>query len=531
MNIRASEIDIVLHELRLPGCRIQTISQPAFPDLFLQIARDEDTRFWVRFSAQPGDTRLTRVDRGPARQKKEPRFSELLRARIGGARIRAAQQLGSERIVILDVAASGEDLSLIFRFWGGAANCFLCDGSGEIIDAMYRRPGRNEVSGGKLDLPVVATHEGPPGEVRPPRQEFLEAAEKPGLPWPDMPFNWALQSYYETIESLRRRKQRLARALSVLESRASLVESRIRGLQAKAEGEQNIDLWQRWGQVLSSRTGLRFAEGRKDLVIADDWWNPPAQLEIPVDPAKSFQENAERYFQLSRKAQSGKGRREEELAAFEAELADLNAALRKLVVADKASVKASGESATSAAAATATGSGGEAGAETAGDQGLPDELLDEILDRWGATETAKAGAGDRRPGSKKEPAPGLEFYSGGFRILVGRTSAENDELLRRHVRGNDLWLHCRNNPGGYVFIISRKGKTVPLEVLLDGAQLALRFSKVKESASADIHYTFVKYLRRVRDGKQGLVIPTQEKNLTVRSDKSALERIFGRGGE
>ena len=113
----------------------------------------------------------------------------------------------------------------------------------------------------------------------------------------------------------------------------------------------------------------------------------------------------------------------------------------------------------------------------------------------------------------------------GWSILVGRDANENDELLRHHVRGSDVWLHVRDFPGGYVFIKSRKDKTVPLEVLLDAGNLAVYYSKARNSGKTDLYYTNVKYLRRAKNGPKGLVIPTHEKNLCINPDKSRLERL------
>lgn len=126
---------------------------------------------------------------------------------------------------------------------------------------------------------------------------------------------------------------------------------------------------------------------------------------------------------------------------------------------------------------------------------------------------------------KKEPQVGLRFQSGMFSLLVGRNARENDHLLRHQVRGNDTWLHCRDYPGGYVFIRCPKGKSIPLEVLLDGGNLALKYSKASTEGRVDLHYTQVKYLRRTKNGPKGLVIPTQEKNLSIERDETRLKRL------
>jgi predicted ribosome quality control (RQC) complex YloA/Tae2 family protein len=69
------------------------------------------------------------------------------------------------------------------------------------------------------------------------------------------------------------------------------------------------------------------------------------------------------------------------------------------------------------------------------------------------------------------------------------------------------------------------GKSPPLEVMLDAGNLAIHFSKAKASGAGDVFYTQVKYLRRVKGGKRGLVIPTQEKNLHIKVEEERIERL------
>ncbi len=121
--------------------------------------------------------------------------------------------------------------------------------------------------------------------------------------------------------------------------------------------------------------------------------------------------------------------------------------------------------------------------------------------------------------------PGLAYLIDGWYILAGRTAAENDELLRHHVRGQDMWLHVRDVAGGYVFIKHRPGKTVPLDILLDAGNLAVHHSKARKTGQADLYYTQVKYLRRAKNAPKGTVLPSQEKNLTVRLDQNRLKKL------
>ncbi|MDR2048612.1 MAG: NFACT RNA binding domain-containing protein, partial [Treponema sp.] len=124
-----------------------------------------------------------------------------------------------------------------------------------------------------------------------------------------------------------------------------------------------------------------------------------------------------------------------------------------------------------------------------------------------------------------EKRPGLSFRDGDWLIIVGRDAKENDELLRRHVRGNDLWLHARDYAGAYVFIKYRPGKTAPLDILLDAGNLALFYSKGRNNGYSNCYYTQAKYLRRLKNGPKGKVIPTQEKNIFIKLDQNRLKKL------
>ncbi|MCI7080622.1 MAG: hypothetical protein MR944_06005, partial [Treponema porcinum] len=59
----------------------------------------------------------------------------------------------------------------------------------------------------------------------------------------------------------------------------------------------------------------------------------------------------------------------------------------------------------------------------------------------------------------------------------------------------------------------------------DAANLAVYYSKARNAGKTDLYYTYVKYLRRAKNGPKGLVLPTHEKNLCITPDKKRLERL------
>lgn len=127
---------------------------------------------------------------------------------------------------------------------------------------------------------------------------------------------------------------------------------------------------------------------------------------------------------------------------------------------------------------------------------------------------------------EKNNSVGLTFESEGFTLLVGRNAKENDFLLRKNVKSQDMWLHLRDFPGSYVFIKYKKEKSIPLNTLLDAGNLALFFSQKRKLKRADLYYTQVKYLKKPKGAKLGLVIPTQEKNLSITLDEERLKKLL-----
>jgi predicted ribosome quality control (RQC) complex YloA/Tae2 family protein len=120
-----------------------------------------------------------------------------------------------------------------------------------------------------------------------------------------------------------------------------------------------------------------------------------------------------------------------------------------------------------------------------------------------------------KPGAK----PGREFLIGGYRVLVGRSSKENDELVRRASR-EDYWLHARDRPGAHVIVKNPTQREVPRDVLEQAAQLAAYYSKGRDAQKVPVSYTRVKYLRR--GGRPGLVLMMHEEGTLLVTPKGDL---------
>ncbi len=113
----------------------------------------------------------------------------------------------------------------------------------------------------------------------------------------------------------------------------------------------------------------------------------------------------------------------------------------------------------------------------------------------------------------------------GARIWVGKGSLDNDTLSFKLSRPHFLWLHARGVPGAHVIIPLERGATVPQELLLDAAHLALHHSDQKGEPRGEVSYVPVKHLRKVK-GVPGAVTFSQEKTFVLRVEPARLQRLL-----
>jgi len=486
------EIDAVLAELELAGSFIRDVRQPAHHELVFELYQPRHPRYWLLVSFAARHTRLHRVAQRPRQLGVAPRFVSFMRAHVRGGRIAAADQLEAERIVKLAVTCGGGELLVWMRLWANAANCIVTDPGGRVLDALFRRPRRGEVSGGhyhpERDLQQLPAHRAQPQAGN--RHRMAELRTFGSI---ELTYNERVERHFAALEEQERtaREERVAaRERGAAERRARRLVQRLQRERSAAADHERL---QHLGNLLLAN--LTRIEPRADCVAVEDYQSGAA-VRIELAPNLSPAENAAAYFDRAKRARrrlQAVGRR---LLQAQQELARLQAGA------------AAGGGPTAeprAAAPPAAGSQRKAGA---------------------------AGSHAPTPVARSRTGGVLTLTSGPFTLLVGRTARQNDSTLRS-ARGNDYWLHCRDYPGAHVFVRHLPAKSVPLETLLDAANLALYFSKARGAGQADVYYTQVKYLRRPRSGDRaaagpapGRVIPTRARNLFVRLDQARIQRLL-----
>lgn len=515
MSLNHKEIDLILQELDIQGAQIQTIVQPSYDSLVLGLyGHGLETSLFISIAA--GGCRIHTLSRKIPKADRPLRFMECLRSRIRGGRIQSISQIADERIVKIEILITeGVDAEammhlrhpyiLYARLWSGSAgNILLVDGKTQcIVDLMARRPKRGELSGEPCTLEEdILKQNITRGETlaldgRAGKKTY-QARIIPG----EGTYNSRIEAFYDKSGTELSRDKLLETARERFAKRKALLEERIARLEELVEEFRDAERSREIADILMSAVGSEQEEkilglsrqygktqatikGSGVFVQLEDFYRG-GTVSIEVDPGVGMAGNALHYYQKHTKALSG-------LAGIERELEETRESLTK-------------------------------------EEKAHQELLAENEVFRIARILGKAGTASASGSQNVNPVPGLVLEVAGWKFIIGRSAKENDDLLRHHIKGSDLWMHARDWTGSYVFIKARPGKSIPLPILLDAGMLALYYSKGRKNGQGDLYYTFAKYLRRVKGGPKGLVLPCQEKNIHVRIDDRRMHELLSLTG-
>lgn len=149
------------------------------------------------------------------------------------------------------------------------------------------------------------------------------------------------------------------------------------------------------------------------------------------------------------------------------------------------------------------------------------EELEEIRDaveKFGIT-----GRQDQSDRDQGERTPYTGYTSpDGWRILVGRSARDNDELTFHIAHKEDFWFHAENAPGSHVIAVpdNKNLEKPPPGTLKMAASLAAGHSQAKHSSLVPVVYTKRKYVTKPSNAGPGQVRYQFEDSVLVEPRRS-----------
>ena len=300
-------------------------------------------------------------------------------------------------------------------------------------------------------------------------------------------FSALLDRFYAQRERSERIRQRGADLIKSVTNLRNRVQRKLENQRRELAQAEDRDTWRIHGDLITANL-YQMRKGMS-VLVCQNYYDPDCgEIEIPLDPMLTPQQNAASCYKRYTKAKTAEKMLGEQIAKGEADLDYLDSVLTCIACA-----------------------------------GEERDLLEirAELEENGYLRAKKAGKkGMKRPKSKP-----LEFVSSaGMRISVGRNNVQNDQLTTKLAFKSDIWLHTQGIHGAHV-ILWTEGKEPDLQSLTEAAQLAAWFSQGKEGKNVPVDYTSVRCVKKPAGAKPGKVIYTTYSTAYVTPDEELTRKL------
>jgi len=105
---------------------------------------------------------------------------------------------------------------------------------------------------------------------------------------------------------------------------------------------------------------------------------------------------------------------------------------------------------------------------------------------------------------------------GDWKVLAGKSDADNDFLSLKKANPDDFWFHVRGMPGSHVILRAKPHEEPDRQTLKRAAAIAAYHSKARSGGIVAVSYTRARYVTKPRGAETGTVRIRKESVLKVR---------------
>ena len=247
---------------------------------------------------------------------------------------------------------------------------------------------------------------------------------------------------------------------------------------------ENRDKYKVYGELIHTY-GYNLEDGAKELEALNYYTNE--MIKIPLDPQKTPQENAKKYFDRYNKQKRTFEALSDLIKETKDEIDYLESVSKSLDIARS-----------------------------------EDDLI-QIKE-----ELIESGFIRRKQSSKKVKITSKPFHyisSDGFHMYVGKNNLQNEELTFHFANGGDWWFHAKKAPGSHV-IVKTNGEELPDRTFEEAARLAAHYSKNSGAEKVEVDYVEKKQVKKPNGGKPGFVVYYTNYSMMIDSDISGIQEVL-----
>ncbi len=299
-------------------------------------------------------------------------------------------------------------------------------------------------------------------------------------------FSQMLDAYYTRRDKAARIKQKSKELIKTVRNALTRTTRKLENRRRELANAENREELRRNGDIIMANI-YNIKRGMRSFSALDFYGEEGAMKEIRLDPQKNAQQNAAKYYKDYAKAKNAEKYLTELITDGEKERQYLGSVLEALEMAENEHDLA--------------------------------EIRQELAD-GGYVKKQRSTKKERRV----EQRPMQFISSSGMEILVGKNNVQNDFLTTKTASKRDMWLHAKQIHGSHV-IIRSDGTEPDEQTIEEAAALAAYYSQGRESGKVPVDYTYVKFVKKPSGAKPGMVIYTDYKTVTVRSEIGKIKRI------
>ena len=294
-----------------------------------------------------------------------------------------------------------------------------------------------------------------------------------------------LDDFYFEKDKINRTKRKASDLFKLLNSAIERTSRKINNRRLELEKSVNREQIRIYAELITANQ-YRLSE-KSSVYKLENYYDNNNIIEIPVNPALTPQQNAQKYFKEYKKAANAEKMLYSLIEDGEQELLYLDTVLDNLTRAET------------------------------------EREISEIRDELEQGGYLKIKKGNKN--KKEKPLPPLDFLSSdGFKILVGRNNIQNDILTLKTAKNYDMWLHIQKYAGSHTIIVADK-KEISDTAIYEAACIAAYYSKAQNSSSVAIDYTLVKNVKKPVGAKPGKVIYNTYNTIYVTPQKELIEKL------
>jgi predicted ribosome quality control (RQC) complex YloA/Tae2 family protein len=435
---------------------------------------------YLFLSVEPTAPRIYLIERRLRELEKQSEmpsnFLLFVRKRLSNSLLVNLTKIPDDRILRFEFFVENETVekySLILQLTGRAANLFLLDGNGLILDSL--RESVSQKTGDCYQVPVRES-------------SFQNPVEEP-FPHGQFPsLSAALDAHFQQLEAEQQFQKIATQAETKIKQEISRREKLLAKLRHDLEAHGNAEQHKKIGDLILANIGTAKRLGNK-VELIDYFDENLGKIEIETNENQSLTEAAESYFKRYTKARNAKQSISHRLEDLEKEIAVWK--LKKTEI---------------------------EGAIANRDEAFLAEFVGRKPEN--KKQTAKKSEPEKISGTRQY------ISSDGYEILVGRGSKDNDYLTLRVAKSLDWWFHAADYAGSHVVVRNKTKGDLPPKTLIEAAQLAAKFSKAGQDSKVAVHYTQRKFVSKPKNAAPGLVRLSSFKTILVEPGER-VERVKG----